>query len=84
MNVIPVLAGLIEDARKIWVCIGERNDLLQALALQVGGLIHEPVQGRDIGLVVLVMMQLQRFLAHATICERGFGEIQGGKFECHG
>ena len=42
------------------------DDLFERLALQLRVLLDEAVQRRDIGLVMLAVMQLQRFLAHAA------------------
>ncbi len=62
----------------------ELDDLVERLALQRLVLLDEAVQRRDIGLVVLVVVQLQRFLAHAVPGQRVLGIGKGGKFEGHG
>ncbi len=62
-----MLAGIVEHRRQIRLAIGKGHDLFERLALQIGILFNEAVERRHIGLVVLVVMQLQRFLAHAAI-----------------
>ena len=54
------------------------------LPCSVGVLLDEAVQRRDIGLVVLAVMQLQGFLAHPFCREGGLGIGEGRKFESHG
>ncbi|MNY52685.1 hypothetical protein D3C86_1883760 [compost metagenome] len=78
-----MLPGIVEYRRQLRLAIGEGDDLFQRLAGQVPILLHEAVERGHIGLVVLVVMQLQRFLAHAAFGEGSVGIGQGGKFKGH-
>src|SRR5690606_23230965 len=64
--VVPVLAGVVEDARLRHGArlIGAADDVLEALALPLGP-GDELVAVVDIGLVMEIMMVFERFLRHA-------------------
>src|SRR4051794_20990608 len=61
--VVPVLAGIVENALLGSVPVGAGNDLLQRLAGELGAL-DQVVQVGDVGLMMLVMVQMQRFRRH--------------------
>ncbi len=78
-----MLAGIVEHRRLVALAVGELHDLLQGLALQRRVLLDEAVQRRHIGLMVLAVVQLQRFLAHAGPGQGRGVERQRGKLESH-
>jgi hypothetical protein len=61
MDVVVVLTGIVEDGR----VLAERalHDLLEGLAFEFGPLDRVVAVG-DVGLVMLVVVKLQRFLGH--------------------
>ncbi len=80
MDVVEVLAGIVEDARVL--AVARLDDLLEAHALEARAR-QQLVQRVDIGLVVLVVVILQRFRRHGGL--QGFiGVRQRGEFESHG
>ena len=83
MNVVPVLASLVEDAGAGIVAIGQGNDFFEGLALQISIGVNKSVQGIHIGLMMLVVVKLEGFLAHASCCECGIGIGKSWKFKCH-
>ena len=58
-------------------------DRFKRLASQALG-FDQPIQRRDIGIVMLAMMQFQGFLAHAIGGKRSGGIGQRGQAEGHG
>jgi len=78
--VVVVLAGIVEDCGIL--AVGALHDLLQGLALEFGPLDRVVTVGH-IGLVMLVVVEFQRFLRHMR--PKGVvGIRQGGKRKCHG
>ncbi|MNT61172.1 hypothetical protein D3C72_1987930 [compost metagenome] len=71
---VPVLPGIVEDRRQIGLTVGMANDLFQRKACEGLVLFNEAVECRDIGLVVLAVVEFQRLGAHA-----GFGQSADGK-----
>src|SRR3954462_13482967 len=80
MDVVVVLAGIVED-RGI---LAERalDDLLKGLAFPFGALERVVAVG-DIGLMMLVVVEFQRFLRH-ELAEGVIGVREWGQRECHG
>ena len=78
-----MLAGIIEHRRQFRLAVRELDDFFERLALQIGVLLDEAVQRRDIGLMVLAVMQLQGLLAHANAGQGRSGIGKGGEFESH-
>jgi hypothetical protein len=80
-----MLAGIVEDAvlRHGAGLIGAGDDVFEALALPLGA-GDQLVAVVDIGLVVDVVVILQRLLRHAETGERIVGVGKIGKFESHG
>ena len=74
-----MLAGIVEEAGVLAVAL--LDDLFEAFALETG-VLQQVVAVGDVGLVVLVVVVLERLLAHVR-AESVIGVGQGGKFESH-
>src|SRR6185437_63958 len=72
--VVPVLAGVVEDRSQILAPMCQLDHFLERLALQRVVLFHQAVERGDIRLMVLAMMELEGFLAHAARSERAGGK----------
>src|SRR6185312_3717707 len=68
--VIPVLARIVEDRSQILAAVSEPDHLLERLALEGVVLLHQPIECGHVRLMVLAMMELEGFLAHAARGER--------------
>ena len=79
-----MLPGIVEHARHVRLAVRQLHDLVKRFALKLRVLLDEAVQRGDVRLMVLAMMQLQRFLAHAAAGERVFGVGKFREFESHG
>ncbi|MCY1238664.1 hypothetical protein D9M72_514160 [compost metagenome] len=82
-DMVPVLAGIVEDRRQFRLAVAESNDLLERQAGKRCVLLDEAVQRRDIGLVVLAVVEFDRLGAHAVFSECCGCIGKGGKFEGH-
>lgn len=79
-----MLAGIVEDRGEFRLAVAEANDLFQRQACKRGVLLDEAVERRDIGLVMLAVVKLDRLGAHAVFGKCCGGVGKGGKFEGHG
>ena len=80
MNVIVVLTGIVEEAGVLRIAL--LDDLFQALALEAGA-FQELVAVGHVGLMVLVVVILQRLLGHVGL-ESLVVVRKGRQFESHG
>jgi hypothetical protein len=60
-----MLAGIVEHPCEIALAVRKGDDLLKGLALEVGVPLDEAIESGHVSLMVLAVMQLERFLAHA-------------------
>src|SRR5690348_12794775 len=72
--VVPMLTRVVEDGSQILAAVSELDHFFERLALEGIILVHQAVERGDIRLMVLAMMELQGFLAHAA-----GGECSGRK-----
>ena len=80
MDVVVVLAGIVEEAGIL--AVGLLDDLFQRQAFQTG-ILEEVVAVGHIGLVMLVVVKLERFSRHERR-QRVVSIREGGQFEGHG
>ena len=74
-----MLAGIVEQAGML--AEGLLDDFFEALALEAA-VLEQVIAVGDVGLVMLVVVVLERFLAHVRT-EGIIGIGQGRKFESH-
>jgi hypothetical protein len=79
MDVVVVLPGIVEE--RLVLAVGPLHDLLDALALQLRA-FEEVVAGIDVGRVMLVVVELERFARHVGL-KRIVGIGQVGQRERH-